>query len=307
VLPNFFVVGAPKAGTTALYHYLGQHPAVYMSPIKEPAFFATDLFEHRKRLGKIADTDALRAYLDGPMTERRSGVIDDWNLYLKLFKNVRHETAVGEVSGNYLASAAAPREICDRIPRARIIMMLRDPVDRLYSQYSQAVSRGDARPGFLRWVEEQQTAEATYQPKLGAVWNGFYARHLRRYLDHFPKQQVRTYFYEDYRRSPREVLRDLFAFLSVDADFSPDMSLEHNVTWQPRSVRLQKASAPLRRVLRKFLPPGVGLLRWTTHKRPERLTDSERAAVLPIYEEDIQQLQSMLGRDLSAWLNSGVR
>ncbi len=86
MLPNFFVVGAPKAGTTSLYNYLDQHPAIYMSPVKEPAFFAPDLVELKQQLG-IAEPDdtELRAYLDGPMTQRRSGVVTEWEQYLKLF------------------------------------------------------------------------------------------------------------------------------------------------------------------------------------------------------------------------------
>jgi len=85
MLPNFFVVGAPKAGTTFLYNYLDQHPAIYMSPIKEPAFFAADLFERKRQLGLAqAEPGELRAYPDGPMTERRSGVLREWDHYLKL-------------------------------------------------------------------------------------------------------------------------------------------------------------------------------------------------------------------------------
>jgi len=188
MLPNFFVVGAPKAGTTSLNNYLDQHPAVYMSPIKEPAFFAADLFERTRQLGLAEeDTSELRVFLDGPMTGRRSGVIREWEQYLKLFKNVGQETAVGEVSGNYLGSGSAPGAICERIPHARIVMILRDPVERLFSQHSQAVGNGDARPEFLLWVEEQQALEATWEPKLGAVWNGFYARHVERYLKYFPR------------------------------------------------------------------------------------------------------------------------
>jgi len=296
-VPNFFVVGAPKAGTTALYHYLGQHPAIYTSPIKEPAFFAADLFEHKRRLGLVEpDPDGLRAYLDGPMTERRSGVISEWEQYLKLFKNVRQETAIGEVSGNYLASNCAPRAIRERIPHARIIMMLRDPVDRLYSQYSEAAGRGQAELDFLPWVEQQQVLEAASQPRLGAVWNGFYAQHLKRYLENFPPQQVRANLYQDYRRSVHLVLRDLFQFLNVDPDFTADVSRHHNVTLQRRSI-------PFRNVLRRVLPRRVvHRLRAATFKRPRQITPHERAAVLRIYEDDIRELQRMLERDLSDWL-----
>jgi hypothetical protein len=303
--PNFFVVGTPKAGTTALYHYLAQHPGIYMSPIKEPAYFAADLFAIKQQLGIAEpDPDALRAYLDGPLTGPGTGVVADWDQYLKLFKNVQDETAIGEVSGNYLASSAAPRAIRERVPHARIVMILRDPVDRLFSQYSEAVGEGEASLGFLHWVDEQAALESARTPRLGAVWNGFYARHLQRYLEHFPSEQVQVCFYEDYCRSPRAMLRGMFAFLGVDPDFTPDLSRGYNVTWQPRSASLQDATAPLRNMLRGVAPAAVKRgWRTVAHRRPRRLGHDERNRVLVIYAEDIRELQQLVGRDLSAWLH----
>jgi hypothetical protein len=304
MLPNFLVVGAPKAGTTSLYHYLAQHPAIYMSPVKEPAYFAADLFERKQQLG-IAEPDPaqLRVYLDGPMTERRSGVISDWDQYLKLFKNVTDETAIGEVSGNYLGSSRAPAAIRNAIPHARIIMMLRDPVERLFSQHAEAVGRGDAHLEFLPWVEEQQAQEAAWQPTLGPVWNGFYARHLARYFEYFPRRQVRIHLYEDYSATPLTVLRDMFTFLDVDPHYSVDVSHRHNVTRQPRFVRFAAAGGVLRARLRNALPQRLMWgLRNVSLRRPRRITRRERAHVLELYETDIRELERMLNLDLSDWL-----
>jgi hypothetical protein len=304
MLPNFFVVGAPKAGTTSLYNYLDQHPAIYMSPVKEPAFFAPDLLELKQELG-IAEPDdtELRAYLDGPMTQRRNGVITEWEQYLKLFKNVTRETAVGEVSGNYLGSTRAPAMIRERLPHARIVMMLRDPVERLFSQHAEAVANGHARREFLAWVEEQQAREATSQAPLGAAWNGFYARHLARYRACFPARQLQIFRYEDYSAAPLSVLRTLFTFLDVDPEFPVDISRRHNVTLQPRFVRLRRASASLRAPLRRVLPARfTRALSSATRRRPPAITPRERAHVLRIYEADIRELQRMLDLDVSAWL-----
>jgi hypothetical protein len=303
MLPNFFVVGTPKAGTTSLYNYLDQHPSIYMSPVKEPAFFAPDLVELKQRLG-IADPDdpELRAYLDGPMTERRSGVVSEWEQYLKLFKNVTRETAVGEVSGNYLGSTRAPASICERLPHARIVMILRDPVERLFSQHAEAVANGQARRDFLAWVEEQQAREAGWQPPMGAVWNGFYARHLARYRACFPARQLQILRYEDYAAAPLKVLRTLFTFLDVDPDFPVDVSRRHNVTLQPRFLRLRRASASLGPGLRRVLPARVvQALSSSTRRRPPAITARERAHVLRIYEPDIRELCA-LGLDVSNWL-----
>ena len=118
-----------------------------MSPIKEPCFFAPEVidFTPESRQAYESDREALRTYLEGDTAVRRShGIVVDWNDYLKLFKRVAGETAIGEVSGNYLASAGAADAIRARIPGARIVIMLRDPVDRLYSQYA-TVERRDTR------------------------------------------------------------------------------------------------------------------------------------------------------------------
>src|SRR5579864_1438595 len=115
-LPNFFIVGAPKAGTTSLYHYLDQHPQIYMSPVKEPNYFASEVrlegFSEEFREQAVTDIAQLRKYLDGPISEKRfGGLVAAWPDYLKLFKNVQGEQAIGEASVCYLWSESASRNI----------------------------------------------------------------------------------------------------------------------------------------------------------------------------------------------------
>src|SRR5579872_6439243 len=136
-LPNFFIAGAPKAGTTSLYHYLSQHPQVYMSPLKEPNYFAAEIREDncdpvvRRRL--YGEQRALRRFLDGPMLGPHfSGIVSEWEDYLRLFANATTERAVGEASVGYLRSPTAPSRIAEKIPEAKIIVMLRDPADRAF-------------------------------------------------------------------------------------------------------------------------------------------------------------------------------
>src|ERR1700744_4238921 len=131
--PNFFIVGAPKAGTTSLYNYLGQHPQIYMSPIKEPNYFAGEMrldnfVEEARR--RIADEmHDLQEYLRGDMRQNRfGGWVSAWEDYLKLFRNVTDEIAIGEATPCYLWSETAARNIAARIPDAKIIINLRNPV-----------------------------------------------------------------------------------------------------------------------------------------------------------------------------------
>ena len=153
--PNFFLVGAPQAGTTSLYFYLDQHPSIFVSPIKEPCFFAPEVADITPRARELydADADALRRYLDGPMERKRDhGLVLDWDDYLTLFKNVRDETAIGEASVAYLASLTAAPAIRARTPEARIVMILRNPVDRLFSRFLAARDRAAT---FGEWLDEK--------------------------------------------------------------------------------------------------------------------------------------------------------
>lgn len=308
VVPNFFVVGAPKAGTTSLYHYLDQHPSIYMSPIKEPCFFAPEVvdFTRRSRALFEADRAPLRVYLDGPMREKRHGIVLEWEQYLKLFKHVHDETAVGEVSGNYLASSGAPHAVRSRIPTARIIMMLRDPVDRLFSQYAAARGAGETLKTFVPWVAEHRSAEATRQPPFGPVWTGQYALHVQRYLECFPPSQVRIHVYDDYVRTPGTVLRDVLAFLGVDPDWPLDTTRRHNVTLVPRWPLLHRLLVrPVRRAIGPMVPARFtrGAREWYLTRPRLRPTAEERAQVLEIYEKDIRALEALIERDLSTWLD----
>src|SRR5438105_6114472 len=116
-----------------------------MSPIKEPCFFAPEVADISREARAIYDADApaLRAYLDGPMHGKRDrGLVLAWGDYLKLFKRVSTETAIGEASVAYLASPAAAPAIADRVPQARIVMILRHPIDRLFSRYAPARNEG---------------------------------------------------------------------------------------------------------------------------------------------------------------------
>lgn len=275
-VPNFLIVGAPKAGTTSLYHYLDQHPAVYMSPIKEPCFFAPEVVDLTPRTRAVFDLDAaaLAAYLDGPSRQKRDhGIVLGWPQYLKLFSHVRDETAVGEASVAYLASLGAPRAIRARIPDARIVMMLRNPVDRLFSRYHAAVAARTAR-SFAQWAADQDASDPSRKSGYGSIWPGRYAVHLQRYLDVFPSTQVRAYVYDDFVKAPGDVLRDLLGFLGVDPGFPIDTRERHNVSPSPR--------------------------RWSLRLRGRPELD-DRARAIAIYEQDIRTLERLIGRDLSEW------
>jgi hypothetical protein len=271
-LPNFFIAGAPKSGTTSLYHYLGQHPEIYMSPIKEPNYFASEVrlgqFSEHLRPRAERDLAPLRAYLNGPMREKRFGsLISEWPDYLRLFRKAQGQKAIGEASVCYLWSESAAANIHRSIPDAKIILVLRNPVEMAFSMYLHTLRSGAIQGSFREAIElglQQRGGRlAVLHPFLDM---GFYHQQLSRYTEVFPKNQLRIYWYEEYQAKAAPMLADMFRFLEVDPAFSPDMS-------------------------KRYLEgvPDVAL------------DPADRAFLIDFYRDDIGKLADLLKRDLSSW------
>ena len=312
--PNFFLAGTVKAGTTSLYHYLAQHPQIYMSPIKEPSYFATELrpenFVAAFQPQMFREQEEAREYVDGPMNEPRfGGPITEWGDYLKLFRKVDGETAIGEASVSYLWSRTAARNIAERIPEARIVLMLRNPADRAYSQYLQAVSSGQVRNSFREQIQaSMRRPEGSKFDVLNPLLEfGLYFEQVERFFQYLPREQVRVYLYEEYRANPGGTLADLFGFLDVDPAFRPDQSRRF---LEPSVPQFVTAAYYLKRF-------GVwqGIKRWSpsrlrpvlksaaVRKRASLSMDAaDRAHLREYYRDNVVKLSALLDRDLRIWL-----
>jgi hypothetical protein len=312
-LPNFFIVGAPKAGSTSLYYYLGEHPQIYMSPIKEPCFFATEIkpdnFIEEFRGPAQRSLQVLEEYLDGPMTDRRfSGLILERKQYLKLFRNVRDEQAIGEASVCYLWSTEAARNIREEIPGAKIIMVLRDPADRAFSQYLHAITNGLFDGSFREMLQASLTSAGS---KFGILHPflelGMYYRQVKRYQDLFPAESLKICFFEDYQRHQESFVKDIFRFLQVDPGFSPDFSKKH---LQPQVARFRAIGRFLERhrlkeTVRHLVPQTFRPFLRSLYYRQHRyfiLEPEDRKTLIEHYSADICRLQQLVGRDLSSWM-----
>ena len=311
--PDFFIAGAPKAGTDALYYDLDQHPEIYMSPLKEPCYFSSEIrlenFESSEQARRKGQGESIRKYIHGPMSEKRfGGVISEWDDYLRLFAGVRAEKAIGEGSVCYLWSKTAAHAIASRLPGARIIIVLMDPAQRAFAQYLKIVSNGSFNHSF---DEHLKACFALNDKRLGLLHPflefGLYAEQVQRYMAAFPRRQIHISFHEDATANPEGWFAGILEFLGVDPSFVPERGRGEYHSTVPRFAGFSKA-------LR-----ARGIWKAIGHRVPDRLRDqakklvyrqpgsmvmapTERNVLVNYYREDVLKLQALLNRDLGHWL-----
>ena len=289
-LPNFFVIGAGKSGTTALYDALRQHPQIFMSPIKEPHYFAFQ---------------GLPPVFKGPAGDyyRRTGVYSPRDYYM-LFQHAMQYKSIGEASPTYMVSDYAAEHIRQDLPDSKLVAVLRQPAERAYSNYMYFVQKGiEHASSFSEALEQEpRRREQGWADLFFYRHKGYYHQQLSRYFGVFPREQIRIYFYEDWKESPQNILQDLFGFLEVDPDFMPELR-KLNVTMVPRSRRFDRFV----RRLSKHGPAPLGAFLQRVNSlynqvRPPRLDPAVRAELTAGYREDILRLQDLTGRDLGHWM-----
>jgi hypothetical protein len=299
-MPNFFIIGAQKAGTTSLYHYLNQHPQVYMSPDKEPFFFNYEI---------TPDGEAVKQRFGGP-GRRQAPKVANLEEYRALFEGVTDEKAIGEASTLYIYAPGTADRIKRYVPQARSIALLRNPADRAYSAFLNAV-RGGREPvnDFARVLREEEN-------RIRGNWSyvfryrdvGFYYEQIKRYYEVFGRERVGVWLYEDLSDDPVGVTRSIFRFLEVDESVAVDTSSQHNPAGAPKSevvrvmVRVMNTKLP---VVRKIIPPESRVRQAVQKKiftKPPPIDPEVRKNLMEEYKEDILKLQDLIDRDLSAWL-----
>lgn len=302
-LPNFVIIGAGKSGTTALYEYLAEHPQVYMSQIKETNFFA---LEGEQLVDPKDDPEQMHYY-------PRS--ITKWEDYLKLFDGATDEKAIGEVSPMYLYSPEAAFRLKEKLPNVKIIAILRNPVDRLYSRYMH-LARENRPPS--SHFEDALTPGNIWWKRNDLVQEGFYHTHLSKYYELFPSDQIQVYLYEDLRKDPLKVIQNIYDFIGVDGWFEPDLSVSYNVSGVIQNKTLDKLigqNSIIKKAIRQISPKLTDrvinnqlLKRWISQLRKKNLKkaplskETRVAMIQNIYQTEVQKLQSLINRDLTNWL-----
>ncbi|MFN5513343.1 MAG: sulfotransferase family protein [Cyanobacteriota bacterium] len=292
-LPNFLIVGAAKSGTTALHSYLSQHPQIYMTPDKETNFFAF--------WGQALN-------FQGPGDEAINHFsVTELKTYEALFEGATRETALGEACPLYLYHAQAPERIYETLPDCKIIVILRDPVERAYANFLHLIRDGrEPYPDFAQALaREPERIAQNWEWFWHYGQQGYYGQQLQHYYDRFPREQIRVYLYEDLRQNALGLIQTIFSFLGVDSSFSPDMTIRPNKSGMPKNKLLHGLLTrpnPLKSLLKPLFPAQLRQKIQHNNLTTPELAPEVRAELKARYREDILHCQALMGRDLSTWL-----
>ena len=292
MLPTFIIAGVPKSGTTSTVEYLKSHPQVCMSVVQEPIFF-THVRGNKKRV-------------DGK-TPWASGNFDkglEW--YQSLFQACGDAKAIGEASGLYWTAEDAPGLIKQYVPDVKILILLRDPVERMYSHYLHTVRLGHELSPFSEMVT---TRDFWFQY---FVYVSSYQIHLKRYLKIFSKEHITVFLFDDLKANPQKYMEGMFDVIGVDSDFSlPNIGRKYNPRHDTHIGVLERylyelsheikvrTKRPIPEWLRQI---GLSIVRVNSVTVKNAPIPRESCLKLKQeFSETIDFVEDYLGRDLTAW------
>lgn len=309
VKPDFFIVGAAKSGTTSLYHYLRQHPDIYFSPIKEPNYFSSDIdvskFSSIYKRNTILDT---KKYFASNNLENLSiTFVRSFENYERLFEQGGKFKTRGEGSTSYLYSKDAAQNIFDYNPRSKIIVILRNPMERAFSHYKMALRSGHTKLSFKAAVEKDLKVK-------NKAWGiselfidlGLYYDQLKRYYSIFPADQIKVFLFSDFKKYKEKVLKESFEFLEVENIKVEDKTI-YNPAKSPQNIwfNYYLTRMGLKNLLKKLVPESIIHSIKKSFLKPDKtiLTEKDFNFLLNIYEDDIKKTASLINQDLNSWLN----
>jgi len=278
--PNFFIVGAPKAGTTSLYEYLKDIPGIFMSPVKEPKYFSevhiVPGFSQKKRLDK--------------------------KQYLSLFNRVKDEKIIGEASPGNLMDPKAPFLIHDINPTAYILISLRDPVARLFSSYLMYIRIGNFHLSFHEEIENSMKNRPRW------LESGRYYDSVKRYLELFGSKHVKTLIFEEWIKNPTNTVQEILQFLGINYEIDHFNEEAHNPFSVSRgSVATSiMGSGKIKGLVEKYLSSSTRRIlkeKILTNKQEKpKMEKKDRDFLIDFYKDDVKKLANLLGRKLP-WRN----
>lgn len=303
-IPNLFIVGAPKCGSTSMHNWLSRHPEIFMSKDKEPWFFAAD---------KLREADEYNQQKTPEFKYRNK------KDYFSLFSDAGPEKYRGESSTRYIFSKTAPAGISRLQPRAKIIIMLRNPVDFMYSFHSEKMKGGAEDIENFEKALQAEPARKQYKKmprKVVCPSDLFYSElarfsgYIEKYQNYFPGDQIKIVILEEIKKNPAKIYKEILEFLKVeDTDFIPEFHT-YNANAKVRSRRLSdfiKNSVYTKKAARLILPDKIRKKitltaeEWNkkTVQRPP-LPDKTRKELMAKFKPEVQKLAGITGKDLKA-------
>lgn len=325
MLPNFFVIGAPRSGTTSVYEYLDAHPDVHMSTTKEPDFFAHPAWDEVHPAGGASTGTSLR---DDAM--RSDDLAAELPVYESLFSGASDESRVGEASAIYLGHPTAAWHLREYFPDAKFVVILRDPAERAYSHLVHAkriyAEQGAELPegGEGRTLDEEfrravQVAATEGMPEITVsepeIWvrAGFYHAHLTRWFELFDRDQFALFMFEELRTDAADVMKTVYGHLGIDSSFTLPTTEAFNASVVPKNQKLFQAfttANPVMKRAKAMAPPKARAFAVRTRNKylgsgkPE-VEDELSTTLRSIYRDDTLRLQELIGRDLTSWIDAG--
>ena len=285
---DFFIVGAPKAGTTSLYHYLNEHPKIRMSSVKEPNYFSHEDLETQKLYYKSNKINSLDSY---------------HNLFPKRDANLIY----GEASVSYLFYKNVAEKIKTYNKNAKIIILLRNPIERAFSHYLMDVRLGLISKSFESVVDSFETKSKNKLFYQQYIELGKYYNQISNYKRLFNDKNILIIDYEDFKNKTSLCVSNVFDFLQIDTSFMPNLDLTHNTFRKPKFTFIEKlySNHSIRCLINKLIPSKfknyINQMVFDKQDKPI-LSQDLRERLKSIFKNDVNKLSNMLNKDFSKWI-----
>lgn len=299
-LPNFIVIGAPKAGTTSLFFYLAQHPDIFLPQQKELHYFTS------KHLSASVAGPGDRTALHAICKSRQA--------YENHYKKVRSQPSIGEVSPSYLYFSSVAHEIKNQLGSVKIVVSLRDPIQKAFSQYMHLLRDNREQLEFFEALNnEASRREQGWSDFWAYSESSLYSVHLKRYIETFGQENVKIIIFEDMVKDVKRTMREVFEFLGVSSDLELKTDTTYNPSGKPNSkllADLLSRPSPVKSFIKRLLGRNLSArlqqraLRLNIGDKLE-ISHEARVYLKDYFSEDVATLEGILGRKLP-WLGAQV-
>ena len=284
---DFFIIGAPKAGTTSLYHYLNEHCDIEMSSQKEPDFFSDESLQKQNLYYGKNRIDTIRKY---------HSLFEKEDVILR-----------GEASVSYLFYKDVPHKIITYNPSAKIIVILRNPIDRAFSHYLMDYRLGLVSENFQSIIQKKskhKNAKLFYQQYIKV---SEYSNQIKRYLKIFSQENIYIVDYDDFKKDTSSVINNIFIFLGVNNNFKPYLKTQYNTYTAPKNMifRYVYSFVFFRKIFAAIIPKNLIMIirkfMFRSSDKPQ-LSDVTRDFLKKHFETDIKELSDLLDKDFTKWI-----